>query len=85
MKLTEKSNAVYEYLMNNGGRASIDELAEQLGVGTRSVGANVTDLSKKGLVVREKVTGEGEDAKDITFAVLTADHADVFAALPERK
>ena len=85
MKLTEKSNAVYEYLVNNGGRASIDELAEQLGVSARSVGANVTDLSRKGLVVREKVAGEGEDAKDITFTVLTADYAEVYAALPERK
>lgn len=83
MKLTEKSNAVYEYLVNNGGRASIDELAEQLGVGTRSVGANVTDLQKKNLVVRETEAGEGD--KKITFAVLTADYADVFAALPERK
>lgn len=85
MKLTEKSNAVYEYLVNNGGRASIDELAEQLNVGTRSVGANVTDLYKKGLVVREKVEGEGEDGKDITFAVLTSDYAEKFAVLPERK
>lgn len=83
MKLTEKSNAVYEYLTNNGGRASIDELAEQLGASTRSVGANVTDLQKKGLVVREKEAGEGD--KEITFAVLTPDYADVFAALPERK
>ena len=83
MKLTEKSNAVYEYLKNNGGRASIDELAEQLGVSTRSVGANVTDLQKKGILVREKEAGDGD--KEITFAVLTADHADVFAALPERK
>lgn len=85
MKLTEKSNAVYEYLVNNGGRASLDELAEQLGVTTRSVNANVNDLTKKCLATREKVAGEGEDAKDITFAVLTPDHASVLEALPERK
>jgi hypothetical protein len=37
------------------------------------VNANVTDLcsEKKGLCVREKVAGEGEDAKPITYVVLT--------------
>lgn len=85
MKLTEKSNAVYTYLVNNGGRASIEELAGALDVSTRSVGANVTDLTKKALAVREKVAGEGEDAKDITYVVLTADHEAVLEALPERK
>lgn len=73
MKLTEKSNEVYSYVKENGGRVSIDELCNVLGRGSRSVGANVTDLFKKGLVVRDKVAGEGEgeDAKDITYVVLT--------------
>ena len=71
MKLTEKSQSVFDYIKANGGKVSIDELAAALDRTTRSVGANVTDLSKKGLVVREKVAGEGEDAKDFTYAVLT--------------
>ena len=71
MKLTEKSNEMYSYVKENGGRVSIDELCNVLGRGSRSVGANVTDLFKKGLVVRDKVAGEGEDAKDITYVVLT--------------
>ena len=71
MKLTEKSNEVYSYVKENGGRVSIDELCKVLGRGSRSVGANVTDLFKKGLVVRDKVAGEGENEKDITYVVLT--------------
>lgn len=71
MKLTAKSNEVFEYVKDNGGKISIDELAEALGRTTRSVGANVTDLQKKELVVREKVKGETEDDKDITYVVLT--------------
>jgi predicted transcriptional regulator len=73
MKLTEKSQSVFDYIKANGGKVSIDELATALDRTSRSVGANVTDLAKKGLVVREKVAGEGEDAKDITYAVLTED------------
>ena len=75
MKLTEKSQEVFDYIKANGGKVSIDELATACGRTTRSVGANVTDLSKKGLVVREKVAGEGEDAKEITFVVLTDEGA----------
>ena len=71
MKLTEKSAQVFDYIKNNGGKVSIDELATALERTSRSISANVTDLTKKGLVVREKVAGEGEDAKDITYAVLT--------------
>lgn len=71
MKLTVKSNEVFEYIKANGGKVSIDELATALDRTARSVGANVTDLSKKGLVIREKVAAEDEDAKDITYAVLT--------------
>ena len=32
---------------------------------------DVTDLAKKELAIRDKVKGEGEDAKDITYVVLT--------------
>ena len=77
MKLTEKSSQVFDYIRDNGGHISIDELVSALGRGARSIGANVTDLQKKGLVVREKVIGEGEDAKDITYVNLT-DEGKVF-------
>ena len=75
MKLTAKSQEVLDYVKNNGGKVSIEELASALDRATRSIGANVTDLTKKGLAVREKVAGDGEDAKEITYVVLTADGA----------
>lgn len=71
MKLTEKSMEVFNYVKENGGRVSVEELANGLGRTARSVNANVTDLAKKELAIRDKVKGEGEDAKDITFVVLT--------------
>jgi predicted transcriptional regulator len=73
IKLTEKSLEVFNYVKENGGRVSIEELATGLNRTPRSVNANVTDLcsEKKGLAMREKVKGEGEDAKDITYVVLT--------------
>lgn len=71
MKLTEKSNEVYSYVKENGGRVAVEELCEALGRAPRSINANITDLAKKSLVVREKVTAEGEDAKDMTYVVLT--------------
>lgn len=71
MKLTEKSNEVYSYVKENGGRIAIDEIVNATGRTARSIGANVTDLCKKELAVREKVAGEGEDAKDVTYVVLT--------------
>jgi predicted transcriptional regulator len=73
IKLTEKSLEVFNYVKENGGRVSIEELAAGLNRTPRSVNANVTDLcsEKKGLAMRDKVKGEGEDAKDITYVVLT--------------
>ena len=71
MKLTEKSMEVYNYIKENGGRVSIEELAAGLNRTARSVNANVTDLTKKELAIRDKVKGEGEDAKDITYVSLT--------------
>lgn len=70
MKLTEKSNEIFEYLKDNGGRVSIEELANATGRSARSVGANVLDLQKKKLVVREKEEVEGAD-KPVAYAVLT--------------
>ena len=70
MKLTEKSNEVFEYVKGNGGKVSIPELAQALDRTERSVGANVTDLTKKGLAVREKVEVEGADKPD-TYVVMT--------------
>ena len=73
IKLTEKSLEVFNYIKDNGGRVSIEELANGLNRTARSVNANVTDLcsEKKGLCMREKVAGEGDDAKPITYVVLT--------------
>lgn len=70
MKLTEKSNEVFEYVKTNGGKVSIPELATALNRTERSVGANVTDLTKKKLAVREKVEVEGAE-KPVTYVVLT--------------
>lgn len=70
MKLTEKTNEIYTYCKENG-KVSIEELCEAFGRSARSIGANVTDLTNKKLAVREKVKGEGEGAKDITYVVLT--------------
>lgn len=71
MKLTPKSQEVLDYVKANGGKVAIEELASALDRATRSIGANVTDLTKKGLAAREKVAGE--DAKEITYVVLTAE------------
>ena len=72
MKLTEKSNEVYTYVKENGGKVSVDELCEALGRAPRSINANVTDLcsEKKGLAMRVKEEVEGAE-KPITYVVLT--------------
>lgn len=70
MVLTQKSGEVFDYVKNNGGKVSIPELASALDRTERSVGANVTDLTKKGLAAREKVEVEGAE-KPITYVVLT--------------
>ena len=75
IKITEKSAEVFNYVKNNGGRVSVDEICEATGRAARSINANVTDLSKKGLVIRDKVAGQGEDAKEITYVVLTDEGA----------
>lgn len=80
MKLTEKSAGVFDYVKANGGKVSVEELCGALERPARSMNASVTDLSNKGLVKREKVAGEGEDAKDITYVVMTDEGA---AFVPE--
>ena len=70
MKLTTKSSEVFDYVKSNGGHVSIDEICNAIGRASRSVGANVTDLQKKGLVEREKVEVEGAD-KPVVYVNLT--------------
>ena len=71
MKLTVMSNEVYTYVTETGGHIAVSELVEALGRGARSISASINDLAKKGLCVREKVAGEGEGAKEITYVNLT--------------
>jgi uncharacterized membrane protein len=71
-KLTEKSMEVFEYAKSAGGRVSLKELAKALGRNERSIGANLTDLKKKGFGEREKVAVEGEEDA-MTYFVLNAD------------
>lgn len=70
MKLTPKSSEVFEYVKNNGGHVSIEEIATAVGRPAKSVGANVTDLQKKGLAEREKVEVEGAE-KPVVYVNLT--------------
>ena len=70
MKLTAKSSEVFDYVKSNGGHVSIDEICNAIGRASRSVGANVTDLQKKGLVEREKVEVEGAE-KPVVYVNLT--------------
>ena len=76
MKLTEKSNEVFNYVKDNGGRVSIEEICNAVGRAPASVNANVTDLAKKGLAEREKVAVEGVE-KPVTYVKLT-DEGKVF-------
>lgn len=82
MKLTKMSSEVYEYVKDNGGRVSIDELVEHTGRNARSVGANVTDLTKKKLAFRDKVKVEGQE-KEVVFVQLTPDHKAIMEAADE--
>ena len=68
-KLTEKSMEVFEYVKKAGGKVSVPELVQALGRNERSIGANLTDLKKKGFGEREKVEVEGEE-KAVTYFVL---------------
>jgi len=70
MKLTEMSSEVFNYVKDNGGKVSIEELVNVTGRKPRSVGANVTDLKKKKLVERVK---EKVEDREVTYVVLTED------------
>lgn len=70
MKLTDNSLAVWTFVKDNGGKVAIGEICDALGKAPRSVGANVTDLKKKGLAERVKET-VGEE--EITYVALTAE------------
>lgn len=69
-KLTEKSAEVFEYVKNAGGKVSVPELAQALGRSERSIGANLTDLKKKGFGEREKVEVEGEERRLLLISFL---------------
>lgn len=71
-KLTDKSMEVFDYIKNAGGKVSLPELAQALGRTERSIGANLTDLKKKGFGEREKVEVDGEE-KPVTYFVLNAE------------
>lgn len=70
MKLTEKSNEVFEYVKGNGGRVSVEEICTATGRASRSINANINDLVKKGLAERDKVEIDGAE-KPVTYVQLT--------------
>lgn len=71
-KLTEKQQMVMDYLKDNGGRVTMDDLCDGLGLASKSLNPVVTGLGTKGrgkgLVDYEKVT-EGE--KTVKWVYLT--------------
>lgn len=69
-KMTANELAVFEFLKANGGRATIDEVAEALGKTTRQISPNVNAFAKEGLAFRDKVEVEGAD-KPVTYVQLT--------------
>ena len=80
-KLTEKSTEVFEYVKNAGGKVSIPELCEALNRAPRSVGANVTDLTKKGLAERQK---EKDGEEEVTYVALVPGWEAAFDALEDK-
>lgn len=88
MELTAMSLEVFEYVKEMGGKVAISEICDVTGRAARSVGASVTDLSKKGLVTREKEAGEEDEkgkAEEITYVVLTPEGEATTATLKETK
>lgn len=69
-KMTEKEIAVFNYVKSNGGRVSIDEIAEALERSPRSIGPNINAFVSNDLAVRDKVEVEGAE-KPVTYVVLT--------------
>lgn len=80
--MTQNSATLLNYVQENGGKISIDELVTALGRDKRSINASVTDIcyrdaegvkfkkeeGKTGLATRV-VEGEGDDK--VTYVVLT--------------
>ena len=69
-KMTEKELAVFNYIKENGGHVSIDEIAEALGRSSRSIGPNINAFVANDLAEREKVEVEGAE-KPVTYVNLT--------------
>lgn len=75
MKLTEKQTAVFNYLKDNGGRVTMDELCGALNTDAKHLNPVVTTLGvkgerAKGLVDYEKIAVEGEE-KPVKYVFLT--------------
>ena len=75
MKLTERQNAVFNYLKENGGRVSMDELCSALNSDAKHLNPVVTTLGvkgerAKGLVDYEKIPVEGQE-KPVKYIFLT--------------
>lgn len=75
MKLTERQTAVVNYLKENGGRVSMDELCNALETDAKHLNPVVTTLGTKGerakgLVDYEKITVEGVE-KPVKYVFLT--------------
>lgn len=75
MKLTEKQTAVFNYLKENGGRVTMDELCTALGTDAKHLNPVVTTLGTKGerakgLCDYEKIAVEGEE-KPVKYVFLT--------------
>jgi DNA-binding MarR family transcriptional regulator len=70
-KLTERSLEALNYIKANGGKVSTAELASALDRTVKSVVPTITDLTKKGLAVRESVAGATPEDKPVVYAVLT--------------
>lgn len=75
MKLTEKQNLVFNYVKENGGRVSMDELCAALNSDAKHLNPVVTTLGvkgerAKGLLDYEKVPVEGQE-KPVKYIFIT--------------
>ena len=75
IKLTEKQTAVFNYLRDNGGRVTMDELCSALETDAKHLNPVITTLGckgerAKGLVDYEKIEVEGAE-KPVKYVVLT--------------
>ena len=75
IKLTEKQTAVFNYLRDNGGRVTMDELCSALETDAKHLNPVITTLGckgerAKGLVDYEKIEVEGAE-KPVKYVFLT--------------